>query len=52
MFSDEIREKILNKEELQKLDLVTLSLVIHAIEEVLEEVEDDKQSLSDNTYDE
>lgn len=52
MFSDEIREKILSKEELQKLDLVTLSLVIHAIEEVLEEVDDDKQSLSDNTYDE
>lgn len=52
MFSDEIREKILSKEELQKLGLVTLSLVIHAIEEVLEEVEDDKQSLSDNTYDE
>lgn len=52
MFSDEIREKILSKEELQKLDLVTLSLVIHAIEEVLEEVEDDKQSLSDSAYDE
>ena len=52
MFSDEVREKILSKEELQKLDLVTLSIVIHAIEEVLEEVEDDKQSLSDNTYDE
>lgn len=52
MFSDEVREKILSKQELQKLDLVTLSLVIHAIEEVLEEVEDDKQSLSDSTYDE
>lgn len=52
MFSDEVREKILSKEELQKLDLVTLSLIIHAIEEVLEEVEDDKQSLSDSTYDE
>lgn len=52
MFSDEVREKILSKEELQKLDLVTLSFVIHAIEEVLEEVEDGKQSLSDNTYDE
>lgn len=50
MFSDEVREKILSKEELQKLDLVTLSLVINAIEEVLEEVDDDKQSLSDNTY--
>ena len=50
MFSDEVRDKILSKEELQKLDLVTLSLVIHAIEEVLEEVEDDKQSLSDKMY--
>ena len=50
MFSDEVREKILCKEELQKLDLVTLSLVIHAIEEVLEEV-DNEQSLSD-AYDE
>lgn len=42
MFTDEVREKILNKEELKKLDLVTLSLIIHAIEEVLEEVENDK----------
>ena len=50
MFSDEVREKILSKKELQKLDLVTLSLVIHAIEEVLEEVDND-QSLS-GTYDE
>ena len=50
MFSDEVREKILSKKELQKLDLVTLSLVIHAIEEVLEEV-DNEQSLS-GTYDE
>lgn len=50
MFSDEVREKILRKEELQKLDLVTLSLVIHAIEEALEEV-DNEQSLSD-TYNE
>ena len=50
MFSDEVREKILSKKELQKLDLVTLSLVIHAIEDVLEGV-DNEQSLS-NTYDE
>ena len=50
MFSDEVREKILSKEELQKLDLVTLSLVIHAIEEVLEEA-DNEQSLS-SAYDE
>ena len=51
MFSDEVREKILSKEELQKLDLVTLSLVIHAIEEVLEEA-DNEQSLSSSAYDE
>ena len=50
MFSEEVREKILSKEELQKLDLVTLSLVIHAIEEVLEEA-DNEQSLS-SAYDE
>ena len=50
MFSNEVREKILSKEELQKLDLVTLSLVIHAIEEVLEEA-DNEQSLS-SAYDE
>ena len=50
MFSDEVREKILSKEELQKLDLVTLSLVIHAIEDVLEEA-DNEQSLS-SAYDE
>lgn len=53
MFTDREREKILGKEELQKLDLLTLSLVLHAIEEVLEEEnEDDEQSLSDSAYDE
>lgn len=50
MFSDEVREKILAKDELQKLDLVTLSLVIHTIEDVLEEA-DNEQSLP-NAYDE
>lgn len=42
MFSDEARDKIFEKEELRKIDLATLSLIIHAIEEVLEEVENDK----------
>lgn len=42
MFSDEARDKIFGKEELRKIDLATLSLIIHAIEEVLEEVENDK----------
>lgn len=39
MFSDEILEKIFGRKELQVLDLQTQSDVIHAIEEVLEEVE-------------
>lgn len=50
MFDDEVREQIFAKEELQKIDLMTLSLVIKAIEEVLEENENE-QSLS-GTYDE
>ena len=37
MFDDEVREQIFAKSELQKIDLMTLSLVIKAIEEVLEE---------------
>lgn len=47
MFSDAILEKIFARNELQRLDLQTQSCVIHAIEEVLEEAENDKQSLSD-----
>lgn len=50
MFDDDVREKIFAKSELQKIDLMTLSLVIKAIEEVLEEA-DNEQSLS-GTYDE
>ena len=50
MFDDEVREQIFAKSELQKIDLMTLSLVIKAIEEVLENKEDE-QSLS-GTYDE
>lgn len=50
MFDDDVREQIFAKSELQKIDLMTLSLVIKAIEEVLEDKEDE-QSLSD-TYDE
>ena len=50
MFNDEVREQIFAKSELQKIDLMTLSLVIKAIEEVLEDKEDE-QSLS-GTYDE
>lgn len=49
MFDDDVREKIFAKSELQKIDLMTLSFVIKAIEEVLEDKEDE-QSLS-GTYD-
>lgn len=49
MFDDSVREQIFAKEELQKIDLMTLSLVIRAIEEVLEENEDE-QSISATDY--
>ena len=35
MFDDEVREQIFAKSELQKIDLMTLSLVIKAIEEAI-----------------
>lgn len=47
MFSDEVLEKIFTRKELQRLDLQTQSEVIHAIEDVLEEVEDNADE-SDN----
>ena len=47
MFSDEVLEKIFAREELQRLDLQTQSAVIHAIEEVLEEIKEDASSVSE-----
>lgn len=47
MFSDEVLEKIFMRKELQRLDLQTQSEIIHAIEDVLEEVEDNADK-SDN----
>ena len=47
MFSDEVLEKIFARKELQRLDLQTQSEVIHAIEEVLEEVNEDAGSVSE-----
>ena len=41
MFDDEVREQIFAKSELQKIDLMPLSLVIKEIEEVLEENENE-----------
>ena len=50
MFSDEILTKIFSKRELQKLDLQTQSEIVHAIEDVLEEVEQNaNESISDFT---
>lgn len=51
MFSDEVLEKIFMRKELQRLDLQTQSSVIHAIEEVLEEVTNNEQSLSNSAND-
>ena len=47
MFSDEILEKIFAREEMQRLDLQTQSSVIHAIEEVLEEVKENVDAVSE-----
>lgn len=49
MFDDSVREQIFAKSELKKIDLMTLSLVIKAIEEVLEENENE-QSISATDY--
>ena len=48
MFSDDVLDKIFDRKELQSLDLSTQSSIIHAIEDVLEEVEENehKRSLS------
>lgn len=48
MFDDEVREQIFAKSELQKIDLMTLSLVIKAIEEVLEERENEHAVSANN----
>lgn len=46
MLSDKVKEKLFAKKEIQRLDLMTVSLVISAIDEAVEEVEEDavKQS--------
>ena len=47
MFSDdEVLEKIFARKELQSLDLSTQSSIIHAIEDVLEEVKQDEYERS------
>ena len=46
VFSDEVLEKIFARKELQSLDLSTQSSIIHAIEDVLEEVKQDEYERS------
>ena len=46
MFSDEVLEKIFARKELQSLVLSTQSSIIHAIEDVLEEVKQDEYERS------
>lgn len=46
MLSDAVKEKLFAKKEIQQIDLMTVSFVISAIDEAMEEVEEDavKQS--------
>ena len=46
MFYDDVLEKIFARKELQSLDLSTQSSIIHAIEDVLEEVKQDEYKRS------
>ena len=46
VFSDEVLEKIFARKEMQSLDLSTQSAIIHAIEDVLEEVKQDEYERS------
>ncbi len=52
MFSEEILEKIRNKEEVLRVPLVFQCAMIHAIQEVLDEereVDEDEQPISTTT---
>jgi hypothetical protein len=46
MYDEDLRERLLSREQIQKLDLVTQTILFSVIEDVLEEREHDKQSLS------
>ena len=46
MYDEDLRERLLSREQIQKLDLVTQTTLFSVIEDVLEEREHDKQSLS------
>ena len=46
VYDEDLRERLLSREQIQKLDLVTQTTLFSVIEDVLEEREHDKQSLS------
>lgn len=46
VYDEDLRERLLSREQIQKLDLVTQTILFSVIEDVLEEREHDKQSLS------
>jgi hypothetical protein len=50
MYDEYLRERLLSEEQIQKLDLVTQTILFSIIEDVLEEIENDKQSIPNNTY--
>lgn len=50
MYDENLRERLLSEEQIQKLDLVTQTILFSVIEDVLEEREHDK-SIPDDTYD-
>ena len=52
MFSDEFLSISFAKPELQELDCVTQSMVVHAIERSMEEYEDEYKQLSLSATDE
>ena len=50
MYDEYLRERLLSEEQIQKLELVTQTILFSIIEDVLEEREHDKQSIPGNTY--
>ena len=49
MFSDEILEKILGRDDVMKVPLSYQSTMIHAVEEVLEEVKEENANESNES---
>lgn len=50
MLSDKVKEKLFAKKEIQQLDLMTVSLVISAIDEAVEEVDQEDAVKQSSIY--